>query len=89
MATLDISATLATVSARSTRHGIHAVTLTHEACDAETFWAQPDAEDLVLDAAGLATGEYRLDGVTLAVDGSGTVTEEVKVRRVTADEGDE
>lgn len=82
MTTTDISATLATVEAKMTARGPVAVTLTHASTDAETFWSTDDVEALVLDAAGLHPGEYTLDGGVLAVDGDGTITEEVRVRRV-------
>lgn len=84
MATIDISATLATVSivnARSGNHGPVAIRLTHASTDPQTFWETPHAAALVLDAAGLHPDEYELEDGCLAQDSDGTVTEEVRIRR--------
>jgi hypothetical protein len=85
MTSIDISATLATVStvnARSGNGGPVAIRLTHASCDSQTFWESPDAHALVLDAAGLHPDEYEIAEGCLARDGDGTVTEEVRIRRI-------
>lgn len=84
MTSIDISATLATVStvnARSGNHGPVAIRLTHVSTDPQAFWSTPDAAALVLDAAGLHPSEYEMGEGTLAQDGDGTVTEEVRIHR--------
>lgn len=82
MFTKEIQATLDTVKAKSTCRGVYAVTLEHVATDPETFWQEAEeAEALVLDAAGLHPGEFRLGAGTLARDAAGLVTEECSVYR--------
>jgi hypothetical protein len=92
MTSLDLSATLATVSLVHSASGNCApcaIRLSHLSCDSQTFWASPDAVALVLDAAGLHVDEYELRDGCQAQDSDGVVTEEVRVVRVTEDEEDE